>query len=452
MLKLLSLFVILFLPLACTDPARAQAIQVHIQQPQLLLPVVSEPLQAREAKIDPEDQALVTTLRPLLNDGRYTEALNLLRQHPSPGAALLAVQGQIQLHQQQFSQAEQSFQAALQMMPDFVRAHRGLASVYLSTGAEENAIDALTAAITLGGGDAQLYTQLGFINLKHRDAWGAVAAYQNALMLNSNNNAAREGLLMALLKTKQLPAALALVDDMLQRQPDRQDLWLQRTNIALEQENHDAAIAALEVAIRLGNSDPANRQIAAQLHLRQKNYRRATDFIQQNIDNQYLDMNTLDQAVAWLTHNGQATLAQQIIDRASAKAGSFNSDERSLLNYRRAEILANQNKGNEAIRYLNQSVEQNGANGPALILLGQLQARQNNFAVAELMFERAEVIPAVKESALLSRAQLMIDQQDYPRALAILRQTQQEFPDNYRLADHINSLVNIVNTLTANDI
>ena len=60
------------------------------------------------------------------------------------------------------------------------------------------------------------------------------------------------------------------------------------------------------------------------------------------------------------------------------------------------------------------------------------------------MYSRAEAISELESKALLGKAQLFIDMQDYPAALVHLRRAVSRYPELYDLNKQIEIIENII--------
>ena len=146
-------------------------------------------------------------------------------------------------------------------------------------GKVQQARNSLVKAISLGASQAISFSQLGYLSMQLGDVHAAIAAYQQALMLEPGEIQNRKALLYALSQGKQLAAAEQLLNSLLEQTPEEPQLWLQRAFIAMERGDTEVALSSAEVAIRLGDKTAGARQLASQLHLKQGNYARAVYFI-----------------------------------------------------------------------------------------------------------------------------------------------------------------------------
>ncbi|MDU0355662.1 tetratricopeptide repeat protein [Paraglaciecola aquimarina] len=155
-------------------------------------------------------------------------------------------------------------------------------------------------AISLGAGNASLFAQLGYLNMQLDSPMSAVAAYQQALMLAPQDSNIKQGLLFALIRSKQFVPAKSLLEQILADKPNDAALWLQRANLAIESKDQHTAIASMEVAMRLGDDNPSTKQLAAQVHLKLHNYPRALVLLEELIDTAQLAMPAFQTLMNWL--------------------------------------------------------------------------------------------------------------------------------------------------------
>jgi tetratricopeptide (TPR) repeat protein len=76
--------------------------------------------------------------------------------------------------------------------------------------------------------------------------------------------------------------------------------------------------------------------------------------------------------------------------------------------------------------------------------LGQAYRDERDYSRAELMFQRASAFDLHRENALISLAQLAIDQENFERALALLRDVVSRNPARTDLRRNVDTLENLV--------
>ncbi|MFT5924660.1 MAG: tetratricopeptide (TPR) repeat protein [Paraglaciecola sp.] len=401
----------------------------------------------REAKISVEEYPLAEQLKLLLQKSEYLPALRLLNEYEDKKSpALLLVEGQLLMQTEQWQQAESRFKQVLLEMPDLLRGHLALSTLYHRQEDYQKAQTSLSKAISLGASDANQYALLGYLHMQNNDPHSAVAAYQYALMLNAENDDIRKGLLFALINSQQINAARNLLAGMLAREPENSQLWLQRTNLAMQASDEQLALSSIEAALRLGEQKPSTKILAMKLHLKQKSYSRALVLSIELLNDKQLSFSEADKLLGWLALENQWAYVQQILDNTSALAATASFSETSRLLYYKAQLAWTENDLIQAEKIWKQAIQIDAGNGDALLALATLSISQNRYAQAELYYQRAETLEDVKLSAMLGRAQLYIEQLDYMSALTLLHHTLSAYPHRHDLQKNIRILTNLVNS------
>lgn len=439
--KSLAVLIMLF-----ASKVLALGITVKTIEPEFILPASIAPLESREAKITPEEFPLSEELRPILKAEKYAVALDLLKSKPEDtmSAAVLFLYAQVAMQQKQYKVSEDKYNKALKLMPDFVRAHQGLALLYLLTDREVKARKSLTKSVSLGAADANTYGQLGYINLKNHNGWSAINAYQQALMLEPENNQWKKGLIIALTEAHQYTSANSLVEEMLKEDDENQALWLQRANIAMQEKQNDVALGSLEAAIRLGNKEPVNYLLAAQLHLQNENYDRALILLTDNLNRPGLDISTIYQALGWLEQNKQWRHLNQLLSELGKKTARMNAQEKGHYYLYKGSVAESNRQLKTAETAFGNAIKSDPNNGKALLKMAVLLDKTQKYIRAELYYNRAIAIKTVRQEAMLGKAQLFINQKDFEAALTVLKDTFKEYPTNTGLERNIHTLANIV--------
>ncbi|MDT8397404.1 MAG: tetratricopeptide repeat protein [Pseudomonadales bacterium] len=446
--------VLIFMVLLGLDSAIAAELQISLPEPEWLLAPVSQPLTQREAGLQPREQGLATRLSPLLTAADYPAALKVIEAEIDPDSlnpyakfspGLNFVIGQILLATEQTDRAEAALLAALQQLPDFVRAHQALGLLYLRAERYVKAREHISKAATLGGTNAALFGYLGYVNQQTNNFWGAIGAYQQALMLEHDNRQWQQGLLYALMETRQFGSALALVDELLALNDSEPGLWLYRARIALQMEDDELALTSLELAIRLGDTTLANLQACAQLHLRIGSMPRAIELLKASLV-AGVDYNYIDQILAFLIPQEQWAYAGELLAGVRQDWSRLSVQEKSQVLNREASLALADGRQTDALAALQQAIELDPGNAEALLQLAGVYAKDRRYIQAELLYQRASAHDSAKERALLGNAQLAIDQVDYPRALSLLREVSGRNPARVDLRENIRLLENLVTT------
>jgi tetratricopeptide (TPR) repeat protein len=315
--------------------------------------------------------------------------------------------------------------------------------LYIRTERYAEARAHLTRAAELGLNTAALHASLGYINSIAKNWWGAASAFQQALAMQHDNRSWQTGLLQALNETQQYAAGLALVEHMLQAEPDDADLWLYRAHMSINSDQRAAALTSLETAIRLGDDSVANKQVAATLHMERGSIARAVDLLK-SASAEELDFEFMDQALAWLGYEDEWDYFRELLAAADARRASLDDLQRSALLTRRSSLQLHDGNRRAAITSLQEAVELDASNAEALMTLAQAYRDERDYARAEGMFQRASVFDPYRENALVSLAGLAIDQQNFERALELLRDVVSRNPARTDLQRNVDVLENLV--------
>ena len=428
-----------------------------------IVPLTSPALFEREGVIQPSERTLWLRLSPLLRDELYEEVLISFRQEDFAvledmesgilhgpvthgndlSAALLYLLGFTYSSLEQVLAAETALKSALQYLPDYVRVHESLGLLYIREERYDEARVHLSRAAELGLNTASLYGSLGYLNQVTDNPWGAVNAYQQALMLASENQQWQQGLLHALNQSRNYPSAFALVEQLLKNHPDDADLWVFRAYLAQQTGDEQAALASLEAAIRLGHDSISNLQICATLHMRIGSVARATELLELGFVSG-MDYMFVDQALAWLIRQNEWGYAEELIDGARPGLDDLNDSQRSSALTHGAAIAAHDGETDAARDQLEAALELDPSNADALMELAVLHAGRGDYGQAELFYQRASAFESFRESATISLAQLAIDQNRYERALDLLREIVEHNPLRIEVRRNIEILEDLV--------
>lgn len=432
------------------------ALEVKLTEPDWQFLLHSQPVSPTSAQLEASERNFAQQIQPLLNQQNYAQVAKAFGHRPleQDSAALQQLRGQVMLSLKRYDEAERALKAALQKMPDLALAHRSLSMLYMLNKDYLQARRHLTRSIELGVADAQLYGQLAFINLNSHHPASAIAGYQQALYLEPDNSQWQQGLLYAWLNSHHFAAAQRLVEDMLEqgKHHNPSELWLLRSQIAMQQHQPQLALNSLEIALHLTPQDSANTLLAAKLHVQHGSVARAVELLNSSMSelsahNQKSVFATLEQILPWLLSQSAADKSQQKHAAALIEATQslkLKGAEQAKLNLYRGQLALQQNQINKAKTYLTEAIEQEPLLGEALLALATVYQQQHLNQQAELYLVRASAIPGVKLQALLANAQLQIAQKNYPQALELLQQALRNDPNRRDIQKNVHELQKIV--------
>ncbi|HEY5667135.1 MAG TPA: tetratricopeptide repeat protein [Gammaproteobacteria bacterium] len=357
-------------------------------------------------------------------------------------ATMLYLVGHAYFSLEQYLPAETAFRYALGPLPDYLRVHESLGLLYLATERYEEAREHLGRAAELGLHSPNLYAGLGYLNQQTQNYFSAASAFSSALVMETNESWQR-GLLYALVQTRQYAAATSLVEQMLQSAPDDEVLWLYRSQTAMGSGQTGIALTSLETAIRLGDDSVANLQVAATLHMQQGSTARAVELLRDAFADG-MDYQFLDQALTWLVQQDEWDYLRELLAAADRGRSSLTEAQQSRLLAREADLAVHDGDRQGAMAALLEAAELDPTNAEGLLMLGRMYLDDRDFNRAELLLQRAAAFDLYRDSASISLAQVAIDQENFTRALELLRGVVSRNPGRTDLARNIDSLENLV--------
>lgn len=389
-----------------------------------LAPAAPPPSTFRQAqpRARPMDTGEAPATRPARTQANATGNLVINDQSrlgpDTISASVLYVIGHSYLSLQKYLPAETAFHLALRGVPNHVRAHESLGVLYLRTERYADARVHLARAAELGRNTAHVHAALGYLDQKTRRYWAAANAFQKALVLEPDNRSALRGLLHALTETREHAKAKVLVEQLLRDAPDDPDLWLYRAYITLAAGERASALASLETALRLGADSVASRQACVELHMESGNIARAVELLQGS-SARGLEFALVDQALGWLANENEWDDFREL--SASVDRRALGAVEQSRLLTRRASLALRDGNRRAASTALQEALALDPSNADALMALGQIYRAERDYGRAELFLRRASDYGAVREHALVARAEVAIAEENFEGAIAHLR-------------------------------
>lgn len=339
--------------------------------------------------------------------------------------------GSICFQQEQLNAAAQGYAKAVAKFPSFLRAHKNLGVVRVRLGDYGPAVESLTRAIELGAKDGVTFGLLGYAFLMTEQATSAETAYREAIMLQPAVPDWKMGLARCLFKLRKYEEAAALCGELIDRQPDRAELWLLQANAFLGMKDMVKAAENYEYLDLKGLATSQSLNALGDIYVSEGLIDLATDTYLRAIDKDAELMPArILQKVEVLVSRGAYPAAERLTQRLKAlPVDRFSPDERKRRLKLEARIAAARGPANaEAAQILEEIVTLDPLDGEALILLGQHHAAAGNLEKAAFMFERAEGISQHEAEASLRHAQCLVRAGKYLQAIPLLKRTQELRP------------------------
>jgi tetratricopeptide (TPR) repeat protein len=353
---------------------------------------------------------------------------------------ILYVIGHSYFSLERYVAAETAFKIALVAMPNHARAHESLGMLSLRAARYEDARGHLLSAVDLGRNSAQVHAALGYLEQETKHYVAAANAFQRVLVLEPDNRTALRGLMLALIETREHAKARAHVEQLLRAEPDDVDLWRYRAHIALASGDRERALASLEAALRLGDDSAANARACVALHIETGNIGRAAELLLGSARG--LEFALVDRVLGWLANENEWDDYRELV--ATVDRAALGGTEQSRLLTRRASLALHDGDARAASAALDEALTLDPANGDALVARGRLYRSARDYGRADLLFQRASNYGAVRESALVARAEVAVEQENFAGALELLQRAAAENPALVELRRSIDVLEDLV--------
>jgi len=360
-------------------------------------------------------------------------------------AALDFALAQMYYQRGRLSRSSQSYQVAIKKFPSFLRAHKNLGFVELSLGNFQEASRNLSRSISLGEGDGVTFVALGYCYYMLQQFVSAENAYRMGILLFPESKDARNGLVNCLIETNRYAEALALLNELLVKEPENVFCHRARASTLQGLGREKDATVALETLRRMGKLDTGDLLRLGDLYhnlnlyeLSLQNYERAIQRKEKLSVRRYIRVASI------LIGRGSYQDCFSYLDKIENTFGSNYSteDEKEVL-LLKAEILKATGKTEESTIILRRVVESHPLEGKALIMLGQHAWEQNDYALASLHFERAAKIKDSEVKALIEHGRMLVSQRDYQKAVQLIDQAERISPQP-RIKRYLESIRNLL--------
>lgn len=322
------------------------------------------------------------------------------------------------------------YRAALEKFPSFLRAHKNLGLILVRQGRYADAIEPLSRAIELGGGDGLAYGLLGYAYASTGKFVPAESAYRSAVLLEPDVVDWKLGLAQSVLQQRKYGEAVSLLDELVARHPDRPDFLLLQANAFIGLDKPMEAAKNYEILLRMGKATPASLYNLGDIYVNEglwdlavRSYRLALEAGDGG------DVSRILRSAEGLAQRGALEQAGDLLERVEGTQGNaLDADQRKQLLEIRARLAVASGNGDEAVPVLEKVVSMDPLDGDALLLLGRHYASSGDPDRAAFYYERAEGIEAFEPEARVRHAQLLVQQSRYKDAVPLLERAQEIRP------------------------
>ena len=325
------------------------------------------------------------------------------------------------------NEAAKYLESATRKFPNYLRAYKNLGLIQLQQGRTDDAIKSLTRSIELGGGDGNTFGLLGTAYVSKENFVSAEGAFRNALLLQPTTPEWKLGLARCIFRQNKYAEAVSLMNDLIERQPDKPEFWLLLASAHLGLKEPIAAATCYEMIDRLGKSTPDTLTSLADIYIQESNYPLAVETYLRALDlkpSQKIDRPL--RAAEVLNGKGAPAEAGILLDKLKIYAGNnIDADKKKKMLKLEAKIASAQGKTAESAAVLEQILKEDPLDGDALLLLGQHYAKSNQPEKAIFLFERAEGMEQFEADAKVRHAQVLVTAGKYDEAVPLLKRAQE---------------------------
>lgn len=385
-----------------------------------------------EPKMTAEEQIFYREkIVPVLRDD-VTKAIPelLSRVKPDASAVFDFTLGNIYFQNENLTNAVKYFEQATAKFPSYRRAWKSLGFALVRGGQLDESLLPLSKAVSLGEANGPTFGLLGYAYLSGGKFVSAEAAYKQAALFEPENLDYKLGLVKALIGQANYDGALALLDEMLQRFPDKDVLWSIQANVFLQKNQPAKAAVNFEVLRRLGKATPENLATLGDIYLLQETRELALGAYLESVEKDgWQKPARALRAAEILVGRGAFVEAEALFKKIRETAGdNLTGDDEMKLMKLEAKVAMNSGAGDKAIGVLEKITERNPLDGEALMLAGDYYARNDQPEKAEFRYDAAAKISGFEADALVKQAQLLIKSAKYPQAVESLKKAQKIKP------------------------
>ncbi len=386
-------------------------------------------LSGAEPQIRADELALLREVVDLMKVNSRAAATMLQRKvGPDGSAALDFVLANLEFQNGNLDAAALAYGSAIEKFPDFRRAHKNLGLLRVQRGQFHTAAGHLSRAIELGDRDGRSFGLLGYCYVNQESWLAAEQAYRQAILQQPEIRDWILGLAQSLLAMEKHRDAVALFATLIDQDPEDVTAWKLQANAYLGLDRPRDAAVNLETLRMLGKADPASLVLLGDIYMNEGLYEMASDTYLAVVagDEDGKQFSAAYRGAELLVQTGSWKAARKLLDTIASRYGtSLGPDVELEVLTLEAKVARAEGRQAEAASLLESIVERDGTRGGALLELAAYHRGRGESEKALLLIERAQRLDAWEYRALLDAAQVRVEERDYDRAAALLRQALQ---------------------------
>ncbi|MGE4549892.1 MAG: tetratricopeptide repeat protein, partial [Opitutales bacterium] len=319
------------------------------------------------------------------------------------------------------------YRTTIGKFPSFLRAHKNLGLVLVQQGHFDEAAEALLKAISLGENEGVAFVALGYCYLNLEKYASAENAYRAAILRDPDGKDAHNGLVNCLLETERYAEAVAMLDELIDKQPGQSFYWLSQTNAYVALGKPLKAVVNLETLRRLEELDVRGHLLLGDLYHNLELPALALTAYQTALELRgNLDVTRFIRVAHILVDRGSYAEGFDYLDRIESKFSQALTQENKLsLLALRARVSLARGQPEKADSFLAAILRVKPNDGQALLLRGRyFWKKKRDFVEAGFYFERAAKVEETTVEALVEHAQMLVSRAKYGEAAKLLERAQ----------------------------
>ncbi len=347
--------------------------------------------------------------------------------------------------------AERYYLQAIEKYPSYVDAYVRLMSMYMVDQDCEKAIAAGHKAIEIGGTNGYVFKGFGICHFENEEFDAAFNAFRVARIFLPDDEATAYSLVLSALETGNTREAIAILDELIEKNPEDRRFYLLQANAYLQGENYDGALLTLDIARRQGFLTSSNYGLLGDIFIGKDMpeaayavFSEALTLSERSSFGAVIEQ--FDRLTALEDWDSAAQYLQEIQDYFDNELSNSNQIE---LEIRNARVLLATGQRDDAGEALRRVVDADPGNGQALLSLAQFYRAEQDFERAGIYYERAAESEVVALTALTEYAQLAADREDWQLGINLLTRASEIAPEEAvpAIEGNIRALLRIVEFL-----
>jgi tetratricopeptide (TPR) repeat protein len=336
--------------------------------------------------------------------------------------------------------------------PNFLRAHKNLATLLFRMDKPAEAKFHFVKAIELGDRDAVTFGLLGAILMEEGKLVSAESALRNSLMINPDILEFKQLLGNALLQQERYAEAKEIFSELLLRRPNSTNFWMAQSNCYIAMDQIEEAANNLEIVRFMGAANVPSLMLLGDVYINKEMIQEATEVYNEAIrlDPSQTNLANFIRSAETLNNFAAYDDAMSVITNIESSFDGQLSDEQEIeLLSLKSEINISLGKGAEAADNLESLLRKDPFNARALLSLAryysdldadeslpveQRDLQESRYEQQALIFyERAQNLDdeTAQVRAFIGEAQLRVQRDELDEAADLLEEAQMiRYQDN----------------------